>query len=33
MKKLLIILVAIIFATVSVNAQVTKPEQKKNNAL
>jgi len=29
MKKLLIILVAIVFATASVNAQVTKPEQKK----
>jgi len=29
MKKVLIILVAMVFATVSVNAQVTKPEQKK----
>jgi len=29
MKKLLMILVAIVFAAASVNAQVTKPEQKK----
>lgn len=31
MKKLLIILVAIVFATASVNAQVAKPEHKKSN--
>ncbi|MEQ7801946.1 DUF6799 domain-containing protein [Pedobacter sp. ASV1-7] len=31
MKKLLIILVAVVFATASVNAQVNKPEQKKTN--
>lgn len=30
MKKLLMILVAIVFATASVNAQVAKPEQKKS---